>query len=33
MRNCIGHSGHGVEGERVSGGFGSNSNWVTLRAP
>ena len=28
MRNCIGHSGHGVDGERVSGGFGSSSNCV-----
>ena len=32
-RSCIGHRGHGVEGERVSGGFGSSSNCVTDAAP
>jgi len=29
----MGHMGHGVEGERSSGGFGSSSNWVTESAP
>jgi uncharacterized membrane protein YgcG len=27
MRSCIGQSGHGVDGERSSGGLGSSSNW------
>ena len=29
MRSCIGQSGHGVSGERSSGGFGMISNWCT----
>ncbi len=28
MRNCMGQSGQGVEGERSSGGLGSSSNCV-----
>ena len=29
MRSCIGQSGHGVSGERSSGGLGMISNWCT----
>ena len=32
-RNCIGHSGQGVNGDRMSGGFGRSSNWVMHAAP
>src|SRR6185437_1698917 len=32
VRNCIGHSGHGVRGERSPVGLGMISNWCTLFA-